>query len=41
MAICGDSFGGFPGELIGEEIFDGLLGRVDTLNDSMFSCNRI
>ena len=41
MTVCGDNFGGFPGEFIGEEIFSGLLGWVDAFNNSMFSINGV
>jgi hypothetical protein len=32
MAVNRDNFGGFPGELVGEEIFGSLFGWVYALN---------
>jgi len=41
MAVNRDNLGGFPGELVGEEIFGGLFGWVYALNNPVFSCYRI
>jgi hypothetical protein len=41
MAVYRDNFARFPSELIGEEIFRGVLGGINALNNSVFPYYRI